>query len=94
MSVALWATVNASFTALSIAYEWHAVSMKGRQRRDRSDLSERPAGTAGRAVHAACAYSGPQPWHSGHSMGAWQPGHRMPAKGLKGAHAGGKLQGT
>ena len=36
----------------------HAVSMKGRQRRHRSDLSERPAGTAGRGVHAARAYHG------------------------------------
>ena len=41
----------------------HAVSIKGRQRRDRSDLSERPAGTAGRGVHAARAYHGSHLWY-------------------------------
>ena len=41
----------------------HAVSMKGRQRRHRSDLSERPAGTAGRGVHAARAYHGSHLWY-------------------------------
>ena len=41
----------------------HAVSMKGRQRRHRSDLSERPAGMAGRGVHAAHTYHGSHLWY-------------------------------
>ena len=41
----------------------HAVSMTDRQRRHRSDLSERPSGTAGRGVHAARAYHGSHLWY-------------------------------
>ena len=66
----MFITASAALSTCGSTGSPHAVIMKGRQRRDRSDLSECAAGTAGRGMLAARASHGSHPWYSDQTVPA------------------------